>query len=85
MILPDTSPSQWAELLGVPLQQATSAGPSEGKQTSFVILADPSFLRIQDLLSGLDYAFPESSKIGEDLLTLLVIGHHWSSYRAPYL
>ena len=81
-MLPDASPSQWSELLGVPLLQPASAGQGVGKQTSFVILADPSFLRIQDLLSGLDYAFPESQKIGKDLFVLLVMMHHWSS--APF-
>lgn len=36
----------------------------EGPPLSLIVLADPSFLRIQELLSGLDFAFPAAGKLG---------------------
>ena len=42
----------------------TSIDTAPGHNTSFIILADPSFHKVADLLAGLDYAFPEATKIG---------------------
>ena len=50
----DAPPDQWEALLGVKKE----AGPH------FVILADPFSTRGEQLLMGLDYAFPDSVKIG---------------------
>lgn len=50
----DSSPDAWANLIGV--------APSE--QPQFVILAEPASSKINDLLQGLDFAYPESVKIG---------------------
>lgn len=44
---------------------AAASGSGSSSALSFVLLADPSFLRIDDLLAGLDYAFPGAPKIGE--------------------
>eukprot|EP00798_Chlamydomonas_sp_ICE-L_P013132 gene13132-3454_t len=52
----DAPPDEWAELLGVP------AFPE--RNLSFVVLSDPSFLRINELTAGIDYAFPEASVVG---------------------
>jgi len=56
---------------GVESRSHSTGGEQEQEQeqlpcnsTSFVLLADPSFLKIQELLQGLDYAFPEAPKIG---------------------
>ena len=43
---------------------ATPIDVAPGHNTSFIIISDPSFWRIQDLLSGLDYAYPEAFKLG---------------------
>ena len=55
----DDPPQRWADLLGLPLTG------QDGPPLSLVVLADPSFLRIQELLSGLDFTFPAAGKIGE--------------------
>mmetsp|Transcript_38716 Transcript_38716/g.86104 ORF Transcript_38716/g.86104 Transcript_38716/m.86104 type:complete len:558 (+) Transcript_38716:89-1762(+) len=52
----DAPPERWSELLGMPLYSS--------QPLSFVILADPSFMRVADLTAGLDYAFPAANKIG---------------------
>ena len=58
--IPDADARQesWQEMMATPIDVAP------GHNTSFIIISDPSFWRIQDLLSGLDYAYPEASKIG---------------------
>jgi small ligand-binding sensory domain FIST len=50
----DSSPDAWIDLMGV--------GTSE--QPQFIILAEPTSSKINDLLQGLDFAYPESVKIG---------------------
>ena len=50
----DVSPRQWHHLIGVP--------PAE--QPQFIILADPYSIRIENLLMGMDYAYPKASKVG---------------------
>ena len=50
----DSSPDAWVNLVGVP--------PSE--QPHFVLLADPFSSRLNDLLQGLDYAYPGATKVG---------------------
>ena len=50
----DASPDKWEELIGVEAE----------KDPHFVMLADPYSFPVQDLLVGLDYAFPKASKIG---------------------
>lgn len=50
----DSSPDVWNELVGVSPQQ----------QPQFILLCDPLFPEINDLLAGLDFAYPGSVKIG---------------------
>jgi small ligand-binding sensory domain FIST len=50
----DVSPRHWHQLAGV--------APAD--QPQFILLADPFSIRIENLLMGLDYAFPKSMKVG---------------------
>ncbi|MBR8829533.1 MAG: FIST C-terminal domain-containing protein [Gomphosphaeria aponina SAG 52.96 = DSM 107014] len=50
----DSSPEKWVELIGVPPE----------KQPHFILLADTFSSKINDLLEGLDFAYPGSIKIG---------------------
>jgi small ligand-binding sensory domain FIST len=50
----DAGPAAWHALLGVP----PAAGPS------FVVVADPTTIRADALLSGLDFAYPAATKVG---------------------
>ncbi|MGB3694737.1 MAG: FIST N-terminal domain-containing protein [Spirulinaceae cyanobacterium] len=50
----DSSPQSWSELIGV----------SPQKQPQFILLADPFSSGINDLLEGLDFAYPGSIKVG---------------------
>ena len=50
----DAGPDKWEELVGV----------SQDKDPHFVMLADPYSFPVNDLLVGLDYAFPKATKIG---------------------
>lgn len=50
----DTGPRAWEQLIGV----KASSNPQ------FVLLADPFSIRAEDLLAGLDFAYPQSVKIG---------------------
>uniref|UniRef100_A0A832M5B5 FIST C-domain domain-containing protein n=1 Tax=Oscillatoriales cyanobacterium SpSt-402 TaxID=2282168 RepID=A0A832M5B5_9CYAN len=50
----DSSPNAWVDLVGV----------SPNEQPQFVLLAEPAFGRINDLLQGLDFAYPGSTKVG---------------------
>ncbi|GLC50443.1 hypothetical protein PLESTB_000379900 [Pleodorina starrii] len=52
----DAPPDRWSALLGVP---AFPEAP-----LSQVVLSDPSFAAVQDVLAGLDFAFPSATKIG---------------------
>jgi len=51
---PDQSPRAWEQLLGVKAEDAPS----------FVLLLDPYSIRAEDLLAGLDFAFPNAAKVG---------------------
>lgn len=50
----DSSPDTWVNLIGVSPQE----------QPQFILLADPFSSSINDLLQGLDFAYPGSNKIG---------------------
>ncbi|MGB3533388.1 MAG: FIST N-terminal domain-containing protein [Microcoleaceae cyanobacterium] len=50
----DSPPQAWVEQVGV----------SPEDQPQFILLIDPMSSRINDLLQGLDYAYPGSTKIG---------------------
>ncbi|ELR98505.1 FIST C-terminal domain-containing protein [Gloeocapsa sp. PCC 73106] len=50
----DSSPQTWIDLVGV----------SPEKEPQFILLSDPFSSRINDLLQGLDFAYPGSLKIG---------------------
>lgn len=50
----DESPNAWVDLVGVPPQD----------EPQFVVLVDPMSEGINDFLAGLDYAYPQMSKIG---------------------
>lgn len=50
----DSSPEKWSNLMGVAMD----------KQPNFILLADPFSSKINELLEGLDYAYPGSIKIG---------------------
>lgn len=50
----DSPPDAWAELIGVAIAD----------QPSFVLLAEPFSARINDLLQGLDFAYPGAAKVG---------------------
>ncbi len=51
---PDAPPSAWEALIGVPASD----------RPSIVLLPDPFTLRADELVAGLDYAYPDSVKIG---------------------
>lgn len=51
---PDAGPDKWEELAGI----------SRKAEPHFVLLADPFSIRMEEVLAGFDYAFPESAKIG---------------------
>ncbi|MBM0742253.1 FIST C-terminal domain-containing protein [Phormidium sp. CLA17] len=50
----DSSPTAWVDAIGI----------SPAEQPQFVLLGDPSFGRLNDLLQGLDFAYAGSTKIG---------------------
>jgi small ligand-binding sensory domain FIST len=50
----DRAPTAWTDLIGVPVTD----------QPQFIVFADPFSARINDLLQGLDYAYPSSVKVG---------------------
>ncbi|MBW4471810.1 MAG: FIST C-terminal domain-containing protein [Stenomitos rutilans HA7619-LM2] len=50
----DSAPDAWVELIGVPIDD----------QPQFILLADQTFNKINDLLQGLDFAYPGSVKVG---------------------
>jgi len=56
MTLPDqdTSPNVWREWLGVSVE----------KKPNFIFLADPFSFRGEEFLSGVDFAYPNSGKVG---------------------
>ena len=50
----DAGPDKWEDLIGV----------TADKDPHFVMLADPYSFPVQDLLMGMDYAYPKATKIG---------------------
>ena len=66
----DAPPHEWGALVGMPI----------GSESHFLILADPYSMRGEQLLMGLDYAFPHSVKIGG-----LASGAHHEGGNALYL
>ncbi|MBD1896756.1 FIST N-terminal domain-containing protein [Coleofasciculus sp. FACHB-129] len=50
----DSSPDNWVDLIGV----------SPADEPQFILLADPFSSKINDLLQGLDFAYPGSVKVG---------------------
>ncbi len=50
----DSPPTIWQELIGVSPQE----------QADFILLSDPFSTPINDLLAGLDFAYPQSVKVG---------------------
>lgn len=50
----DDSPRAWESLIGV----------KAAEDPQFVLLADPFSIRLDNFLSGLDYAYPKSVKVG---------------------
>ena len=50
----DTSPSVWRDWLGVPVEPVPH----------FIFLADPFSFRGEEFLSGMDFAYPRSAKVG---------------------
>jgi small ligand-binding sensory domain FIST len=51
---PDSSPRLWEEKLGV----------KAGAAPQFILFADPFSIQADDLLAGLDFAYPQAVKIG---------------------
>ncbi len=50
----DTSPNVWREWIGVPVE----------KNPQFIFLADPFSFRGEEFLAGIDFAYPNSAKVG---------------------
>ena len=50
----DAGPDKWRELVSV----------TESQQPQFVLIADPFSFPVQNLIMGLDFAFPQAAKIG---------------------
>jgi small ligand-binding sensory domain FIST len=50
----DSSAQAWTELTGVSPEQ----------DPHFILLADPFFSKVNDLLEGLDFAYPQAKKVG---------------------
>ncbi|KAK9902118.1 hypothetical protein WJX75_004921 [Coccomyxa subellipsoidea] len=57
-VLPDAdaSPLEWERVTQVPLDT--------NDNVNLVLLASPSFAKINDVMAGLDFAYPEAAKIG---------------------
>ncbi len=66
----DTSPSVWREWVGVPVE----------KNPQFIFLADPFTFRGEEFLMGIDFAYPQSAKVGG-----LASGAHFQGGNALYL
>jgi len=50
----DAPATAWTDLTGVPVE----------RDPDFVLLADPRFAKVNDLLEGLDFAYPGAAKVG---------------------
>ena len=54
----DARQESWQDFMQTPIDLPPD------HSTSFVVIADQTFHRVADLLAGLDYAYPDASKIG---------------------
>ena len=50
----DSPPNQWWDLIGVEME----------KEPNFILLSDPFSAKINELLEGLDFAYPGAAKVG---------------------
>ena len=76
----DSSPEAWVELVGV----------APEKHPQFILLSDPFSSKINDLLEGLDFAYPDSVKVGglassSSMGTQTGLFYHSQSDRRDYL
>ena len=60
----DASPRAWEEMLGI----------NAAEEPQFLLLLSPFMGRAEDLLAGLDYAFPRAQKVGGQVSGLRGIG-----------
>lgn len=67
---PDTGPSVWREWLGVDAES----------NPQFIMLADPFSFRGEEFLAGLDFAYPNSPKVGG-----LASGSHFQGGNVLYI
>ncbi|CCQ90826.1 conserved hypothetical protein [Nitrospina gracilis 3/211] len=67
---PDTAPSVWREWLGVPAES----------NPQFILLADPFSFRGEEFLAGMDFAYPNSAKVGG-----LASGSHFQGGNVMYI
>ena len=54
----------WRALLGGEAETAPPDGEAPGPQPSLLVLVDPAAAGLNDLISGLDYAYPQAVKVG---------------------
>jgi len=54
----------WRALLGGEAETAPPDGEAPGPQPSLLVLVDPATAGLNDLISGLDYAYPQAVKVG---------------------
>lgn len=66
---PDSPPDAWSDLLGVPPQD----------QPHFILFGDPMSSGTNELLQGLDFAYPGAAKVG-GLAEAGSFGHHSSLF-----
>ncbi|KAK9835887.1 hypothetical protein WJX74_010230 [Apatococcus lobatus] len=52
----DASPMVWQDVVGVPIDTP--------KDTSFILMSEPTYGEIAEVIAGLDYAYPEAVKLG---------------------
>ncbi len=50
----DSSPDKWCDMIGVKMEQSPN----------FILLSDPFSAKINELLEGLDFAYPSAVKVG---------------------
>ncbi len=50
----DSSPTAWEEVIGI----------AADKEPQFILLGEPFFAKMNDFLAGLDFAYPQSQKLG---------------------
>ncbi|MDJ0715548.1 MAG: FIST C-terminal domain-containing protein [Prochloraceae cyanobacterium] len=76
----DSSPEAWVELVGVSVESSPQ----------FILLSDPFSSKINDLLEGLDFAYPGSAKVGGLASSSSMVGQtalffHGEGDRGDYL